>query len=46
MVGQTSVVDPHHFDADPDSTYDPDADPNSDFYLMWIRMRIHIRIFI
>ncbi len=30
-----SVVDPHHIDADPDSTYhpdaDPDADPDSDF---------------
>ncbi len=46
MVGQTSVVDPHHIDADPDSTYHHDADPNSDFNLMWIRMRIHIRIFI
>ncbi len=31
----TSVVDPHHFDADldvdPDSTYHPDADPYLDF---------------
>jgi hypothetical protein len=27
----TSVVDPHHIDANPDSTYHPDADPNSDF---------------
>ncbi len=35
---ETSVVDPHHVDADPDSTYHPDADPHSDFYLM--RMRI------
>jgi hypothetical protein len=30
-----SVVDPHHFDvdpdADPDSTYHPDAGPDSDF---------------
>jgi hypothetical protein len=26
------VVDPHHFDADPDSTYHPDADPDSDFF--------------
>ncbi len=30
-----SVVDPHHVDADPDSTYHPDADsdayPDSDF---------------
>jgi hypothetical protein len=29
-------VDPHHIDADPDSTFhsdaDPDADPDSDFY--------------
>jgi hypothetical protein len=23
-----SVVDPHHFNADPDSTYQPDADPD------------------
>jgi hypothetical protein len=38
----SSVVDPHHFDADqdadPDSTYffnvDPDTDP--DLYLIWI----------
>jgi hypothetical protein len=27
----TSVVDPHHLDADPDSTYHPDTDPDSDF---------------
>jgi hypothetical protein len=31
-------------DADPDSTYypdaDPDADPDSDFYLMLIRIRL------
>jgi hypothetical protein len=31
-----SVVDPHHFDADPDanpdSTYEPDADPDPYFY--------------
>jgi hypothetical protein len=35
-------VDPHHFDADPDSTCHPDAnpDPDSDFYLMRIRMLI------
>ncbi len=27
-------MDPHYFDADPDSTYQPDADsaPDSDFY--------------
>jgi hypothetical protein len=39
-----SVVDKHHFDADPDSTYHPDADPDtdadSDFYLMLIRIFI------
>ncbi len=34
-----SVVDPHHIDADPDSTYHRDADPDSDFYLMRIRIR-------
>ncbi len=37
-----SVVDPHHHDSDPDSTYhsdaDPDADADSDFYLMRIRI--------
>jgi hypothetical protein len=27
----TSVVDPHHLDADPDSTFHPDADPDYDF---------------
>ncbi len=30
----TSIVDPHHIDADPDSTYHPDAYPDSYFYLM------------
>jgi hypothetical protein len=39
------VVDPHHhFDADPDalpdSTYHPEADPDADFYLMRIRIRL------
>jgi hypothetical protein len=29
-----SIVDPHHLDADRDSTYHPDADSDSDFYLM------------
>jgi hypothetical protein len=29
-----SFVDPHHLDADRDSTYHTDADPDSDFYLM------------
>ncbi len=48
------VVDPHHIDADLNSTYlldvDPDADPDSEFYLMRIRiqlftmMRIRIQI--
>ena len=33
-----SVVDP--FDTDPDSIDHPDADPDSDFYLMGSRMRI------
>jgi hypothetical protein len=42
LFAGTSVVDPHHVDADPDadSTYhpdaDPDADPDSDFYFMRI----------
>jgi hypothetical protein len=27
----SSVVDPHHVDADPESTYHPDAYPDSDF---------------
>jgi hypothetical protein len=40
----TSAVDPHHVDADPDSTFqpyaDPDAIPDSDFYLMRIRIFI------
>jgi hypothetical protein len=26
----TSVVDPHHVDADPDSTFHPDGDPDPD----------------
>jgi hypothetical protein len=43
---QTSVVDPHHLDAVPDadldSTYHPDADPDSDFLLMRMRIRIQI----
>jgi hypothetical protein len=49
---QTSAVDPHHVDAvpDADSRYHPDADPDSDFLLMRIRiklftlMRIRIQI--
>ncbi len=28
----SSVVNPHHVEADPDSNYYPDADPDSDFY--------------
>jgi hypothetical protein len=39
---RTNVVDPHHFDADQVSTDHPDADPDSDFYLMLIRIRIFI----
>jgi hypothetical protein len=39
-------VDPHQLDADLDSIYHPDvdldADPDSDFYLMWIRIPIFI----
>ncbi len=27
-TSDTSVVDPHHLDAEPDSTYHPDADPD------------------
>jgi hypothetical protein len=38
-----SVVDPHHLDADPDSTYHPDADLDSYFYL--IQIRIPVRLF-
>ncbi len=34
------VVDPHHFNADPDSTYHPVADPDPDFYLIRIRIRL------
>ncbi len=37
-----SVVDPPHFDADPDSTYHPDEDPDADYYLMLMRIRIGI----
>jgi hypothetical protein len=43
-VTSGSVVDPHHDDvdpaADPDSTHYPDADPDHDFYFMWIRILI------
>jgi hypothetical protein len=39
-----SVVDPHHIDADLDSTYHPDADPDADSDLNL--MRIRIRVFI
>ncbi len=37
-------VDPHHADADSvaDSTDHSDADPDSYFQLMWIRMRIRL----
>ncbi len=41
--GGGGVEDPHHLDADPDSTDHPDADseanPNSNFYFMRIRIR-------
>ncbi len=40
VAGKTSVVDSHHFDADPDSTHHSDADSYSDFYLMRIRIQI------
>jgi hypothetical protein len=33
-------VDPHHICTDPDSTYNPDADPDSDFYLMRTQIRL------
>jgi hypothetical protein len=29
-VPKTSVVNPHHDDADPDPTFHPDADPDLD----------------
>jgi hypothetical protein len=31
-TSNTSVVDPHHLDAEPDSTYYPDADPDSTYH--------------
>jgi hypothetical protein len=41
-----SVVDPHHIDADPDSSYHPDGDPDADsnFYLMRIRIRMGMQV--
>jgi hypothetical protein len=30
FTGTTSVVDPHHDDADPDTTFHLDADPDPD----------------
>jgi hypothetical protein len=46
MYVRASVVDPHHLNADPYSTYhpdaDPDADPESEFCLMGIRIRLFI----
>ncbi len=35
-------MDPHHLDADLDTTCHPDKDPDSDFYFMriWIRIRL------
>jgi hypothetical protein len=41
---RNSVVDPYHGDAD--STYHPDADPDSDFYLMRIQIRLFILMLI
>jgi hypothetical protein len=45
----SSVVDPHNLDAYPGSAYhhdaDPDAGPDSDFYLMRIWMQIRIFLF-
>ncbi len=42
------IVDGHHFDAYPDLTYHPDADPdavqNFYYYLMRIRIRLFTRI--
>jgi hypothetical protein len=44
LFSEKSVVDPHHVDADPgadpDSTQHSDSDPDSDFYLMRIRIRL------
>ncbi len=31
---KSSVTNPHHFDADPDPTHHPGADPDSDYYLL------------
>jgi hypothetical protein len=36
------IVDAHHFDAYPDSTYHPDADPDADFYYYLMRNRIQL----
>jgi hypothetical protein len=38
------AVDPHHFEADPDSTHIPNADPHNDFYLRRIRKPIRMLI--
>ncbi len=35
-----SVVDLHHVDADQDSTYHPDEDPNADPYFYLMRIQI------
>ncbi len=32
---RASVVDPHHFDLDPDSTYHPDADPDPEIWFLF-----------
>ncbi len=44
VVIKPVLVDPHHFGGDPDKTQHPDADPDSDFYLM--RIQVQFRIFI
>ncbi len=30
LILSPSIVDPHHVDADPESTYHPEADPDAD----------------
>ena len=42
----SSVVDPHHVDADPDSTCHPDVYPDADQYSDFYLMRIRIPLFI
>jgi hypothetical protein len=42
FLARYSVVDPHHVDTEPDLTYHHDADSDSDFYLLLIRIQIFI----